>query len=173
LWSRGRLLGESELAYRRQLPGLRVGDFQPSPLGESLMPIIVGVGPALKALHEVAEEVWEAQPRKGRRSRRRGWPKEVLQTTEYADAMSLPDELASLALELRDSAGAVIATEDIWLQDTHRLLALAREEMSNEYPDMEFDDPEPWEPEFPRYQIYVALDGHNKAMSSLARRHTR
>jgi hypothetical protein len=60
-------------------------------------------------------------------------------------------------------AGAVIATESIWFQDTHRLVALAREELALVYPDMDFedDDPEPWEPTPPRYQIYVALEGHD------------
>ena len=169
LWSRGRLLGESALAYRRSFPGLRVGDFEATPIGETLMPIILGVGPALKALHEAAEAVWASRS-VSRRRRREGWPNEVRQSTEYADAMSLPDELASLALELHDPAGGVVATEDIWLQDTHRMVAAAREELSAEFPDMEFDDPEPWEPAFPRYQIYVALAGHDRAMSRLARR---
>ena len=170
LWSRGRLLGESALAHRRTFPGLRVGDFEASAIGETLMPIILGVGPALKALHEAAEAVWESRGKSRRQARREGWPQEVRQSTEYADAMSLPDELASLALELHDPGGAVVATEDIWLQDTHRLVAAAREDLSAEFPDLELDDPEPWEPQFPRYQIYVALAGHDRAMSRLARR---
>ena len=44
LWSRGRLIGQTELAYARSFPGLRAGDFEPSALGETLMPIIIGVG---------------------------------------------------------------------------------------------------------------------------------
>ena len=47
------------------------------------------------------------------------------QTTEYADAMSIADERESLRLELRDPHGVVVQAEDIWIQDTHRLLALA------------------------------------------------
>lgn len=175
LWSRGRLIGHTELAHARSLPGFRAGDFEPTPLGETLMPIIIGVGPALKALREAADLVWNARERKGRRSRRRGWPEEVRQSTEYADAMSIPAELESLALELHDPTDMIIATEDIWLQDTHRLLALAREEMSedglDEFEDWELDeDWEAWVPEPARYQIFVALKGHEKAMGALHRR---
>lgn len=170
LWSRGRLIGQSELAYARSLPGLRAGDFEPSPLAETLMPIIIGVGPALKALHQAADVVWEARERSGRRRRRRGWPDEVRQSTEYADAMSISDELRSLALELHDPTDMVIATEDIWLQDTHRLLALAREEMAEQGLDEDFDDKwEPWLPEPARYQIYVQLTGHDQAMRQFHR----
>lgn len=171
LWSRNRLIGSSELAYRRSFPKLRVGDFEPTELGEKLMPIIVGVGPALSALYEASERVRREQRKKGiRRSRRGDWSPEVKQTTEYADAMSLPDELESLALELRDPNGGVVETESIWLQDTHRLVALAREDWAEACPDMEFEEREPWEPAPPRYQIYVELPGHDKWMHRAARR---
>lgn len=196
LWSRGRLIGETELAYARSLPRLRGGDFAPSELGETLMPIIVGVGPALKALHEAAEVIWDERERnKLPRHPESGWPPELHSTTEYADAMSLPDELESLALELHDANGAVVATEDIWLQDTHRLLAMANESVFDDFADMELDDDLEAEiqadiellesefafesdlglsePEFPRYQIFVTLAGHNRAMSRLARRKRR
>jgi hypothetical protein len=45
VWSRGRLVGESELAYAQAFPDMRMGDFQPSPVGETLLPIILGVAP--------------------------------------------------------------------------------------------------------------------------------
>jgi hypothetical protein len=172
LWSRNRLIGTSELAYRRSFAKLRVGDFEPTEVGEKLMPIILGVGPALSALYEVSERVRREQRKKGiRRSRRASYPAEVKQTTEYADAMSAPDELESLALELRDPSGAVVETESIWLQDTHRLVALAREELAEVYPDVDFEETrEPWEPEPPRYQIYVSLPGHDEWMSGAPRR---
>ena len=175
LWSRNRLLGTSELAYRRSFPRLRVGDFTPTELGEQLMPIILGVGPALNALYDVSERVRREQRKKGiRRSRRAGHPAEVKRTTEYADAMSAPNELESLALELRDQSGAVVETDSIWIQDTYRLLALARDELAEAEPDIDFDDfREPWEPEPPRYQIYVELPGHDKWMSRAARRRNR
>ena len=171
LWSRNRLIGSSELAYRRAMPGLRVGDFESTELGEKLMPIILGVGPALSTLYEASQRVRREQPKKGIRSSGADWPPEVKQMTEYADAMSASDELESLGLELHDPNGAVVATESIWLQDTHRLVALAREELAEAYPDMDFEDArEPWEPEPPRYQIYVELPGHDKWMSRAAKR---
>ena len=172
LWSRNRLVGASELAYRRAFPGLRVGDFEPTELGEKLMPIILGVGPALSALYEVSQRARREKRKNGaRRSRRGDWPPEVKQTTEYADAMAAPDELESLALELHDPNGAVVETVSIWLQDTHRLVALAREELADVDPDIDFeDDREPWEPAPPRYQIYVELPGHDEWMRRAAKR---
>jgi hypothetical protein len=53
------------------------------------------------------------------------------------------------------------------------LIALAREEMSALDSDLVFDDydREPWEPEPPRYQIMVGLEGYEKRMQVQARRH--
>lgn len=166
VWSRGRLIGESELAYRQAFPKLRVGDFQPSELGETLMPVMLGEGPALNALYEASIRLNEEGEAVDRAKDTGDWPAAVKRTTEFADAMSIHDEVESLALELHDSTGAVVATESIWFQDTHRLVALAREELAQVYPDMDFedDDPEPWEPAPPRYQIYVALEGHDGRM---------
>jgi hypothetical protein len=187
LWSRGRLLGETELAYRRAWPTLMAGDFFPNELGERLMPIITGVGPALFALSDVSEEVARANPEAVRSD---DWPDGVRQTSEYADAISLSDELESLDLELRSADGAVVETERLWIQDTHRLLAMAEledddplddEEMSDElresiehdiaimeehFASLEMED-RPWEPEkeFPRYQIFAALVGHDRYMT--------
>ena len=129
LWSRGRLLGETELAYRRAWPTLMAGDFFPNELGDRLMTIITGVGPALFALSDVSEEVARTNPEAVRSD---DWPDGVRQTSEYADAMSLSDELESLDLELRNAHGAVVETERLWIQDTHRLLAMA---------ELEDDDP--------------------------------
>lgn len=109
LWSRNRLIGSSELAYRRSFPRLRVGDFEATELGEQLMPIILGVGPALNALYEASRRVRREQRKKGiRRSRRGDFPPEVKQTTEYADAVSAPLELESLSLESGEPQKKVI-----------------------------------------------------------------
>ena len=122
LWSRGRLLGQTELAYRQAMPGLRAGDFFPNELGERLMSVIDGMSPALFALCDVEEKVLRDNPEAKQVD---DWPSAVKQTTEYADAMSIADERESLRLELRDPHGVVVQAEDIWIQDTHRLLALA------------------------------------------------
>jgi hypothetical protein len=169
IWSRGRLLGTSALAYARAMPGVRAGDFEPTDLGERLLPIIIGVGPALKALYDVVEAArpceddqadgrgpeqddLEPEPRSPR-----GFSEAIRRTTEYADAMSLADELRSLDLELRDPDGTVVPTESISVQDTHYLLAMAREGM--EGMDFEDDELEPWMPPPPRYQIIITLEG--------------
>ena len=167
IWSRGRLIGRSELSYRQAFPKLRVGDFEPSEVGEKLMSVIVGQAPALTALYEVAARL-EREERKKVRGNRDDWADAVKHTTEYADAASLHDEIESLALELRDASGAVVRTESIWFQDTYRLRAIAGAERA--CPDTDLgDDPEPWEPEPPRYQIYVALVGHDEWMTRAAR----
>jgi len=172
VWSRGRLIGESELAYARSLPGLRAGDFEPSPIGEKLMPIIVGVGPALKVLYGVAAEVRRDDERNGRTIPMGEFPPSVRATTEYADAMSLHDELESLSLELHDLQGALVKTDWISVRDMQRLVAEARAELAQECPEMvwEEDEREPWEPEPPRYQIMVGLEGFEERMERRARR---
>lgn len=189
VWSRGRLIGQSELAYRRSLPGLRMGDFFPSQLGDQLMPILTGEGPALFALYEVAEDTERERPESARLG---DWPDGVRQTTEYADAMSICDELESLDLQLRDPSGKVVKTESVSIRDTHRLIALARaheddgrevelteeemkevEEMRAEldalFKEEEYTAWEP-EPEFPRYQIMVTLAGFERGMLRRAER---
>jgi hypothetical protein len=94
------------------------------------MPIITGVGPALTKLYEV----FDGMPCRADRqadgdsdAEDAGYPEAVRRTTEYADAVSISDELESLALELRDADGDVVATESIYITDTEYLLARARE----------------------------------------------
>jgi hypothetical protein len=150
---------------------MRMGDFEPSPIGERLLPVILGVSPAVKALCELVINAREEIEQKGGTPPVGEYPDAVRQTTEYADAVSIQDEVESLALELRDEHGNVVATDWISFQDGHRLAALAREEMAAIDPDLEFDDDlEPWEPEPPRYQVLVALEGFEKRMDRRASR---
>src|SRR3954471_19424051 len=127
VWSRGRLVGHSELAYARAFPDMRMGDFEPTAIGETLLPIILGVAPALRALCDVVENT-PCNAGSGT-PHATGFPPEVRRTTEYADVVSSQDEIDALALELHDSAGNAVSTEWLWFQDTHRLRALARQEM--------------------------------------------
>ena len=167
VWSRGRLVGHSELAYARAFPDMRMGDFEPTAIGETLLPIILGVSPALRALYDVLEKTPDAGSNVPV-----GFPPEVRRTTEYADVVSTQDEIDALGLELHDSAGTLVKTEWLWFQDTYRLLALAREDRVALDPELAFesDDREPWEPEPPRYQIMVGLEGYEKRMAMQARR---
>lgn len=170
LWSRGRQLGEVELSNRRRaFPLLALGDFEPNALGERLMPVMLGVGPALAALADVTEEAHRAEPTNRQRRQTDDWPAGVRQTTAYADAMSAHDELEFLQLELRDPDGTVVPTDWIHLQDADRLAALGRQAMAEELGCLpEEFEPEPWEPPFPRYQIMVAFAGHDKHMDERA-----
>lgn len=186
LWSRGRLLGKSDLGFRQTCPSCRGGEFIPTELGERLLPILSSLGPALFALEEATDDVLAANPDARYED---DWPPpSVRNTTAYADAMSLSDELDSLGLELRDDDGDVVETEDIAIADTEQWLATTEED-----DDLTLDDEnlteelkqaieqevammteafaevedEPWLPakEFARYQIFVALAGHDAAMS--------
>lgn len=187
LWSRGRLFGHSDLAYVQWAPWLRAGDFEPSDLGHRLMPVILGVGPALTALHDAAERAWMAERKPGETEPPDDWPASVKTSSEFADAVSLQDEIASLELELRDSDGQVVPTESIWLQDADWLAARGRDEVAIEMLidqstdavdnhdgfdsqdldelDLELeDDLESWEPAPSRYQILVTLAGADEAI---------
>lgn len=158
LWSRGRLLGETDLGFIFRPDGFRMGWFHPTALGDRLMPIATGVSPALRTLCMIGPD-----------------------PTAQADVQSAVDQAEALELELRGPDGAAIATEEIGIIDTHYLLELARsdpredEELSPEeeaaVQEMleEFIDDEPLEldlssedeeTQFPRYQIQVQLVDH-------------
>ena len=176
LWSRGRLLGHSELSFARTAAAsLRVGEFAPTPVGERLMPVILGVGPALDAFYDLAIDAREDAIAKGEPVAADDWPESVRSTTEYADSVASQDELDSLCLELHDDAGKVVKTDWISLQDVERLAALGHEAMRRDAEELglDFDDddrPEPWEPEPAKYQIMVMLEGGDKLERLAARR---
>ena len=177
VWSRGRLVGHTKLSYKRTLPGLRVGDFESTEVGERLMSMILGVGPALRTFYDSAIEARDEAEAKGEKVEKGEWPDSVRASTEYADAMASQDEFDSLALELRDKDGKVVKTDWIHIKDMQALVAWSREEMRKEAAEMgveiEFDDPEPWEPEWPKYQIMVMLEGGEKRLSRMAEKRRR
>ena len=124
------------------------------------MPIATAVGPALRTVCMIGPD-----------------------PTAQADLQSAVDQAHALELELRGPDGAVIATEDIGIIDTHYLLELARAELPGDEDGAltpeeaaEIDAlVEEWdaddesleaalstdeETEFPRYQIQVYLVDH-------------
>jgi hypothetical protein len=187
LWSHGRLLGETDLAFARCFEKHRMGWFHPNELGERLMPIICGAKPAFFALSDLTRRLIPNPYG----SQRRTWDLDtVLRTsTEYADLAAAYAQEQGLALELRGPSGAVIPTEDIGIQDTEYLLSIPDrcddvslydveagmtgdpeldEEMQAEIDEIveEFKDREKWqgtadedeeESNLPRYQIQVHL----------------
>jgi hypothetical protein len=158
VWSHGRLLGHTTLSYAPSRPGIKAGDFEPSELGESLMPVLTGMGPAFEALSQALDRLGP-QPGDGLQG---GARDTIRLTTEYADLMSISDRLEQLALELRDPSGALVPTAAIGIQDTEHLLALARRDgVLTEEDEQEC---EPWEPKPARYQIVVELEGARDRM---------
>ncbi|MGQ0712310.1 MAG: hypothetical protein ACT4PJ_01120 [Gemmatimonadaceae bacterium] len=183
LWSRGRLLGESALDYRRVFPRHRMGDFHPTEAGEKVMPVATGVS---RAGVDLVKTLSGSRP--GGHAR-----EQLRQTSEYADLAAAEDRCDALALELRGPDGVVIPTEWIDLRDTEFLLSLAEmedldvPEFSPEFCGIEdddcgapplglsenpfqaadfeeddyasFEDEAPWRSErvFPRYQLQVML----------------
>lgn len=156
LWSRNRLLGETDLGFVYREAGFRCGWFHPSDIGERLMPSATGVAPALRAM-------WAIGP----------------DATARADVHAAVDHERALDLELRGPDGAVIPTESIAIIDTHHLLSLARQapdaedvpgeldaedaaeveaslaDWDSDSEPADFEPPSSEEVEFPRYQIQV------------------
>lgn len=155
VWSRDRLLGETDLEFIYREDGFRCGWLHPSELGGRLLPSVTGVPPALRTLYNIGPD-----------------------PTARADVAAAVDLEAAFELQLRGPSGEVIATESIAVIDTHYLLSIARnyvcdqdgfdgdeeaesdalldswsgvaDEVSLEAPSME-------ESEFPGYQIQVRL----------------
>jgi hypothetical protein len=116
LWSRGRLLGTSELNYRRVFARHRMGDFYPTDVGAKLMPIATGVSPTGIGLARVSGTSAESPNSLSE--------EEIRKTSEYADFAAAVGHQEALELELRDPDGAVIPTEWIDVRDTEFLLSL-------------------------------------------------
>ena len=156
LWSRGRLIGETNLGFVYRERGFRCGWFHPNALGERLMPFATGVAPAMRTEFMIGPD-----------------------PTMHADVLAAADQEQALDLELRGSDGKRIETEDIAIIDTQYLLSLSDPEYDRELeaeltPEQqaevdemveEFlaghellpDDPEEEGVEWPRYQIQVQL----------------
>jgi hypothetical protein len=156
LWSRGRLLGETDLGFVYRERGFRCGWFHPTALGERLMPFATGVAPALRTEFMIGPDA-----------------------TAHADVLAAADQEEALELELHGPDGNRIATESIGIIDTEYLLSLKdpeweRELANTELPpeleaeieemvkevlaDREFLADEPAEPiDLPRYQIQIQL----------------
>ncbi len=157
LWSRGRLLGETDLGFIFRENGYRTGWFHPNELGDRLMPAATGVAPAMRTAYLIGPDA-----------------------NVEADVRSAADQEEALALELRGPGNTRIATESIAIIDTHYLLSIPDDDTRGEeepltaeqqaeidamveewnadrdpMDDLESDD----EPDMPRYQIQVRLPG--------------
>jgi hypothetical protein len=138
VWSRGRLIGETDLGFVRVFARTRFGWFHPNADGERSMSVIASVLPAVRAyFHRDAGDA-------GGRPRMQPAPRG---SSEFADLAEAYQHLGSLDLELRREDGSVVPTADIGIQDLQQLMELfpveddidADEEFNKEV-DEEFDD---------------------------------
>lgn len=162
LWSKGRLVGHTDLGFVESTPGVRFGWFHPTETGTPIVELITAPSRVL------------------------------LRAAQRGDRSSLDTELEiagasvdALALELRDEDGSVVKTDDVGVIDTEVTLqyselarvrqiadsAAVQELFSTDGVDdfelLEFEvetEDEELEP-LPRYQIIVFLEGHHEMMS--------
>lgn len=137
IWSRGRVIGATDLAFACPMGECRGGWFHPNADGARIMPVISSILPALQAY--LGRDI----PQGG------DLPllPELPGPAPLADLREAFHHVASLDLELRDEHGSVIPTSSIGIQDTHVLRDLAREVMSRHVLDdeaLEDDDPDGW-----------------------------
>jgi hypothetical protein len=117
VWSRQRLIGETDLGFHRIVDRARSGWFRPNAEGERLMPAIAATLPAMRAyLHRDAVDA-SGDPLV---------PAALLGSTLFADLAESFQHLSALELEIRREDGSVVPTSDIGLQDTRQLLELGR-----------------------------------------------
>jgi hypothetical protein len=162
LWSKGRLLGETDLGFIYRDNGFRCGWFHPNELGERLMPAATGVPPAMRVEYTIGPDA-----------------------SLHADILAAVDAEEALELEVRGPDGKRVETEEVWVVDTHYLLAIAQtdplddEEMDELTPEQEAEveewvaewrearageewrESEDEEVEFPRYQLQLRLVDHD------------
>jgi hypothetical protein len=183
LWSKDRLIGRAKIMYFPPFPGMRVGDFEATELGEQLMSVILGVRPAIMAFYDFADKARRDAEAAGADLGTAPWPESVKSSTEYADMVSSQREFDSLELVLKDSYGRVVPTEWIDMRDAEKMTAEAHQIMMMEAesmgldtdmddsdpdesdvdePDLDesnLDEPVLWEPNPPKYQIQLMLEG--------------
>jgi hypothetical protein len=124
LWSRGRLLGESELQAMQSFEHVMFGWFLPTSDGERTLDVLTGGRVALHKLNRMLRNPMREMMRPKDRPKGQ-WPEDIRRTTAYADYVALEDEVAAMHLELRGPDGKAIDCEDITVQDTEFTMALA------------------------------------------------
>ncbi|HET9424088.1 MAG TPA: hypothetical protein VFO55_01855 [Gemmatimonadaceae bacterium] len=154
------MLGESDLGFVQVFENLRAGWFHPSPAGEKFMRVLTGTGPALMTLSKMMRDPVAELARGLDSDPDAEFPRDIRLTTQYADLVSIVDELEAMQLELRDADGTVVETETIGIDDTEWKVTLIPRRLRRKID--RTDGPEPWQPgspPVPRYQIQVRLRG--------------
>jgi hypothetical protein len=163
LWSRGRLLGESDLGFVQIYSNMRMGWFHPSPQGEKLMAVLTGTGPALRKVGRLLRNPIRTAMRQPSDRDEGEWPKDIRRTTAYADLASSIDELESMELELRDESGQRVQTDHVGVEDMEFKLSFISKRDRRR---LGIDDDKPWrtEEKRERYQIQVYFPGPRVAI---------
>jgi hypothetical protein len=160
LWSRGRMIGITDLGFIYREHGFRCGWFHPNDHGERLMPDATGVAPALRADYMIGPDA-----------------------TLHADVLAAAHAEQALELELRGPNGDRIHTEDIGIIDTHYVRSIPQKdtdeelgeltpeqqaevdewvaEIKAEHPEWLWERETQEEVELPRYQVQVQLVHHD------------
>lgn len=120
IWSRGRLIGATDLAFTCRDDLARGGWFHPNADGRRIMPVVASLLPAIRSYLEHDASMPTEAPELP----------DLPGSPQLADLREAFHRVATLDLELRDASGAVVPTTSIGIQDTHVLLELAREVMS-------------------------------------------
>lgn len=158
LWSRDRLVGESDLDYLANTPEHKTGDFEPTEFGLSIMPTLTGVRRTSLEYCRVERERHEADPIAGLTD------PEARNTTEYADVAEAIAAYDALELELRAPDGARLLTESIHVTDTQEVIEFgerraAERAMRGEQEHAELDIDE--------YDDLLFPDGDDELMESI------
>lgn len=129
LWSRGRLLGYTELDLPHVQDHVRMGFIEPTEEGLRRLPDATGVPAAAHALARAARRAADARD---------------TSLTELADFRAACDRREALELALRDETDTVFACEWIRVYDIDDQSAWAEDELDE---DFDFDDDELIDPE--------------------------
>ena len=134
IWSRGRLLGRTDLGFVRCIRKSRMGWFHPTPDGEKLMHVATGVSAAMFAYVHRDRHLVDSI----------GAPalaQAIDRSAEGADLAAAFQHLEALELELRRDDGSVVPTESLGIQDMVALMERYCEEDDDD-PDGYNDDEE-------------------------------
>lgn len=155
VWSKGQLLGHSDLGFMQCLPLHRMGWFHPIADAEKVIEVMND--PRRVILHaNVAEDA----------------------ETVCADLEATCNRALAVELELRGPDGEPVPTEDLAIIDTaltkkfaaradaEEMFAAPRWDESIELEELDFPDEEEDDelPDLPRYQLMVCFAGHEAAM---------
>ena len=120
VWSRGRLIGHTDLEFIRLIDVQRSGSFHPNDEGEGVMSAVASPLPAMRAyLHRDARD-----------AAGNGFVQPELQGSAlFADLAETFHHFQALELELRRADGSVVPTADIGFQDAHHYRAVVEAEL--------------------------------------------